>query len=104
MLMKRLIPLIAISLLGCAPTLTPKAASIEHQVPKACKLIDTLEGHSILNGWIFPALERAKAEVLEEAAKRGATHVQWLVLDEVLTGATAVAKAYACPERLQGRK
>jgi len=96
--MKRLAVILMLTATACTPSLTTKAANLAQWVPPAgCRLIDTLEGSSILNGWIFPALDRAKSEVLEAAASRGATHVQWLELDEGLTGATAKARAYACP-------
>jgi len=96
--MKRTIAMLSLVLSACTPALTPKAANVAQWVPPAgCKLLDTFEGSSMLNGWIFPALDRAKSEVLEAAASRGATHVQWLELDEGLLGAEAKARAYVCP-------
>lgn len=87
---------------SCASTPSASAASIVETDEKGvaqCSFVATVSGSSMLGGAVQErARENAKTAALEQAAKKGATHIVWTdVHSTVSNGASAQGRAYRCP-------
>ena len=100
-MVNKIIFLIAlVSLVGCSTTLSKKAQKVklaDINMVKGCQLLDTVDGSSSVGNLMSSTgAKNAKNEVIEKAARLGATHI-------VLTGSAggytpyASGNAYKCP-------
>ncbi len=89
----------SILLLACATGPSARARAIRESDGRdlaGCALVGTFGGHAGLADAPPGAdLQRAKDDVLESAAARGATHVVWRAVSSGW-GSTVAANAYRC--------
>jgi hypothetical protein len=93
--------LLALNIMACASTPSVAAASIVETDEKGveqCTFLGLVSGSSMLGGAVQErARENAKTAALEDAAKKGATHIVWTdVHSTSQNGASAQGRAYRC--------
>lgn len=92
--------LAALFLGGCATSPSPQAARIieaDEQMVRGCKFLGHFRGYSGATG-VFrdTGAENSRAEVLNKAAARGATHIVWLHITADWYNPSAEGRAYLC--------
>lgn len=87
-------------LMGCATARSPAAAKVQEAdatMVAGCTYLREVSGTS---GWgglaASTGIENAKNEALDQAAKKGATHVVWNAMDGGWSPSVS-GKAYRCP-------
>lgn len=86
---------------GCASTASPAASRLveaDERAVAACEFDGLVSGSSMLGGAVQEkARENAKVAALEEAAKKGATHIVWTEVRSTMSnGASAQGRAFRC--------
>lgn len=90
---------------GCASTLSERASMIQWadqpQQVAGCRHLGIVDGSSSQTGPanISTGRNNARNEVLENAAKRGATHIHWMSNDESFMAIHMTAEAFDCTAR-----
>lgn len=93
---------VLVLLAGCATSLSQRASMVRwterREDVAGCRFLGVVDGTSRQTGIANEGIGRnnARNEALEEAARRGATHVRWIGNDESFSAIRVTAETYDC--------